>query len=791
MDFNTASMKNALPIILVLLCAEFAGAVNPGLSTVLPRGGQRGTDVEVTFHGSNLADAVDVFFHDPGITVKEVKEAAAGTFKVVLGIAPEADLGNHRLRVRTATGISSLVFFSVGNLKEAFEAEPNSQMNQAQLIELNSTLNGTVTNEDVDYFAVELPENSRLAVEVEALRLGQELFDVKVRLFSPAGHELIAEDDTALMKQDATFVFQAEKAGKYVVALSESTYAGSGNYHYRTHIGNFPRPLAVTPMGVQVGAPIEVTWLGDPGIQKQSITLPEGPTGARAILPQNDLGVAPSAVPFRVIDYPGVLEVEPNNTNEEATAGAVPGAFDGVIQVVADSDIFSFQGTNGQVFDARVWAREMGSPLDSILTITAPSGAQVLSNDDGRGLDSYGRITLPEDGLYTLSVHDQLKRGGEAFAYRVELTPVQANMTIAQRHNEQALASVAKGNRAALYLGVARSDFGGPVQVNLEGLPPGVEATFGELADGQSDLPILLTASVDAPSVASLVTAMGTGAKGEEVITGSFFQNLPVVLGRNRVVMMDTEIRGVATATVDHIPFKVDITPPKTPAIQLASKDLDVVVTRDEGFTKPITVTVPYYTPGLNGGTLTIPEGESTGVFRIEVAGNAPVGETLLLAVASSEGHTVATQFVPIQIEAPWVTFEIEDLRLEQGTEASVAVKVNQVKEFDGEFELSIFQTPKGITIPPQVISKTTTEVVFPISIAADAPEGKHGNVGFSVDIQKDGELLRHRYSGKELTIFKPLPPAVQQKEAAPEPEPKADEPPKPERRTRFPETKP
>jgi hypothetical protein len=532
-----------------------------------------------------------------------------------------------------------------------------------------------------------------------------------------------------------------------------------------------------------------VTWLGDPGIEGQTVELNDVPLGASSVLPGNALGLAPSAVPFRVSEYAGVLEIEPNNKNEEATPGAVPGAFDGVIQEDGDVDRYSFEGKKGRVFNARVWARKMGSPLDSILTVHAPSGKQVLFNDDGRGLDSYGRITLPEDGKYLLMVRDHLRRGGETFAYRVELTPVQPNMKITQRRQGKILATVTQGNRAALYLGVTRSDFGGPVQLILENLPAGVVATYGELANGQTELPVLLTAAADAALAGSLVSVTGTGKKGEQTITGSFYQDHPVVLGRNKVVIMDTPIRGVAMAVGKKAPFSIDITPLKTPVIQGGSKHLKVLVKRDEGFTKPIKVTIPFYPPGLNGGTLDIPEGKNEGVFTVEAKGNAPLGDTQLLAVATSQGYSVASEFVPIQIEAQWMTVEVDELRLEQGTSVSVAVKLNHVKEFEGEFELRLYRLPKGVSTVNQKVTHATTEVVFPLTIAADAPDGKHGVIAFAMDIEKEGEYLRHRFAGKKLTIFKPLPPAVKKAAPKPAPKPKAGEKPKPKRRTRFPET--
>lgn len=782
-------MKVVLSIVICLLTTEFASAVNPSLSTVLPRGGQRGTDVEVTFHGGNLADAQDVFFHDDGISVKEVKAAAAGNFNCVLSIAPDARLGNHRVRVRTATGISKLILFSVGNLAEVTEVEPNSASAEAQVIALNSTVNGTVTSEDVDYFAVDVVANSRLAVEVEALRLGDSLFDSKVRLFSPHGHELVAEDDTALMQQDASFVFDVTEAGKYVIALSESAYGGDGNCRYRIHIGDFPRPLAVTPMGITKGSPVELTWLGDSSIGKQTLTLDDVPLGMSAVLPESEKGLAPSPVPFRVSEYPGVLEVEPNANKDQATLGTVPGAFDGVIQEAGDIDHYAFEGKKSQVFNVRVWAREMGSPLDSVMALHAPSGGQILHNDDGKGLDSYGRITLPEDGRYDLYVHDQLKRGGAAYAYRIELTPIKPALRTYITKSEVASAIVPKGNRMVMYVGVGRSDFSSPVQLTIDNLPAGVVATYAEVANGQSEVPVLLTAAADAALSANRVAINGVGKNGETAIAGTFFQQLPVVLGRNKVVIMDTDLREVALAVTDTAPFSINFIPPKTPVIQSAVKDIKVVVTRNEGFTKPIKVTIPFYPPGFAGGTLNIPEGQSEATFRIEAKSNAPLGESKLLAVATSAGYSVATDFMPINVEAPWLTIAMEELRLEQGIDVEVPITFTHAKVYPGEYELRMYRLPKGVTVKNQVVKHGVEKLVYPLSIATDAPAGKHGVIGFGVDIQVDGEVVSHRFNGQALTVFKPLPPALKKPPPPPEPEKTKDAPPKPKRRTRFPET--
>src|SRR4051794_21603907 len=98
------------------LCGASVFAANPSLTTILPRGGQRGTEVAVTFTGANLADAQEVFCYSPGFKVADFKAVNATQAQAKLTIAPDCPLGEHAFRVRTATGVSELRTFWVGAL---------------------------------------------------------------------------------------------------------------------------------------------------------------------------------------------------------------------------------------------------------------------------------------------------------------------------------------------------------------------------------------------------------------------------------------------------------------------------------------------------------------------------------------------------------------------------------------------------------------------------------------------------------------------------------------------------
>src|SRR5262249_51612577 len=142
-------------VVTAILAVKPVHAASPALGGTTPRGAQRGTEVEVVFSGAQLDDSQEILFYEPGIEVAKLEVVNPTTVKVLFKIAPDCTLGSHRLRVRTATGVSDLRPFFVGALPEVAEKEPNSDFTAPQPIPMNVTVNGTADNEDVDYFVVE------------------------------------------------------------------------------------------------------------------------------------------------------------------------------------------------------------------------------------------------------------------------------------------------------------------------------------------------------------------------------------------------------------------------------------------------------------------------------------------------------------------------------------------------------------------------------------------------------------------------------------------------------------
>ncbi|MCC6488696.1 MAG: PPC domain-containing protein [Candidatus Hydrogenedentes bacterium] len=775
-----------LSVAVLILAGPAAWAGPPSLGDISPRGAARGGAVEVVLSGSGLTNAQELLFHDPGITVAEIKPEDDAKVRCTLNIAPDCPLGTHAIRIRTAGGVSNLKLFSVGALAELAEDENvNNDLASAPAVALGTTINGSIGGEDVDYYAVELPENGRLTAEVEAMRLGGALFDPKLRLFSPSGHEVIAEDDTALLRQDAAFVYQGKEAGRYVVAVSEAAYGGGGGFNYRLHIGQFPRPLMMTPLGGQPESQVNVTWLGDPGLAPQAFTAPAAPLGTGVLQPASDLGVAPSPMPFRVSDLPGAMESEPNNAPEQASTGAAPGAFDGVLSEAGDVDWWRFDGKAGQVYDVRVYARELGSPLDSVMVINNPSGSQLAANDDGAGLDSYVRVTLAEDGSHTLSVRDQLGSGGGTFAYRVEISPVKPSLKLGFLENEAACLTVAEGNRSFFLLSAARAEFDGPLTLTFDGLPQGVTASFDEFPAGQGAVPVVLEAAPDAPVAGALAAITGKLNQEGSGVQGGINYNVDLIIGNNKTVFWSRPVDRMALAVAEPAPFKIDLVAPKAPVVQNGSMNLKVVATRAEGFQGKIALRIPWVSSGVGAGTAEIaPDATETNIL-INANNNAAVGTWRMAVVGSSEGYTVSTALTPVTVQAPWVTFEVTKAETEQGKPAQLVVNVTQAQEYTGTYKAELLGLPKGVTSQPLDITHDTTQLTFPLEVAADAPAGKFQNIFVRSVLATEGEEVLHQSGGGNLTIYEPLPPALQ--EAAPAPAPEAPKPDEPKRKTRFP----
>ena len=281
--------------------------------------------------------------------------------KAVIKISKEASLGQNELLVRTLNGISKLITFWVGPYPNVDEKNPIHLLEEAQLVPMNSTVNGVSLNEDVDFFEINATKGQRISAEVEAIRLSGPLFDPYVAILDENRFEIANFDDTELLLQDSTTSVLAPKTGKYYIEVRESSYRGNASFRYRLHLGSFPRPLVVSPSGGEAGKPTEFTFLGDPkGTFLKIIHLPDNGTDTLLYYHQEDGLTTPSPNKFV---YQNFLRLEKLNLEQQFQRSnqedSIPLAFDGVIQEKGDIDCFRFQAKKGDRYYIKAHARSV------------------------------------------------------------------------------------------------------------------------------------------------------------------------------------------------------------------------------------------------------------------------------------------------------------------------------------------------------------------------------------------------------------------------------------------------
>ena len=184
----------------------------PYITGVFPLGGRRGSKLDVSLTGSNLAAASG-----------QVELNATGSEQLV--------------RFEQAGQKSNPVMLEVDDLVELTEQEPNDQAAQAQTITDSAVCNGRIQAAgDVDVWTFDAKKGETLDIEVRASRRGSPL-DAVLTIVGADGKELAAADDISPENSDAQLRFAAPADGVYALAISERTPTRGGlAFAYRLRI---------------------------------------------------------------------------------------------------------------------------------------------------------------------------------------------------------------------------------------------------------------------------------------------------------------------------------------------------------------------------------------------------------------------------------------------------------------------------------------------------------------------------------------------------------------------------
>ena len=690
-------MTRHILITAILCCPAVAQAIQQrNIEVLTPRSGQRGTTVEVLIEGLDIADPREIVFYRPGIKAIEFEQLpdlerpislhhrgrVEQQVKCKFVISADCPLGEHPLRLRTATTLTTLATFWVGRFPIVPELEcggnevrydggllevipsktavqtPNDTLDTAQEIPLNVTIAGEikVTSElDRDYYKVRAKKGQRLSVEVDAVRLcdkayAENEYDLQVRILDGTGRELGFNDDSDLHVQDPILSVLAPANGDYFIEIRQQLFKGGRWIFYRAHIGDFARPLITYPLGGQAGQTIDLQLLGDPaGDSKKAVALPKS-LGNFYWFPGEAKRKTPSPLPLRVSPYPNVLE-----NADTSVVAKLPVALNGIISESRQEDVFRFAVKQGKRYRVRVFSRGMGSPLDPTFWIRAAGADQdeivvddaswsnrdkpVVPNGLQRPelLDPSIVFTPKQDGEYQLGITDMRGLGGKHFAYRIEIEPahdVVHTHTVSMANdrfeiNRTAGFIVPQGNRWTIKIYVAKglgNGYNGDLKLVARGLPNGVRMVAPIVPAGIGNVPVQFIADADIKPQSQLFSIDAVATDGTRLATSSQAY-VPFINHSGGRAWHHVHLTKYALGITDEAPFSVELEQPSIPLSQSGELKLKVRIRRRKGFDEAIDIQPDWYPNGVSGGgATTIVAGQSEAEYSISASRSATPG---------------------------------------------------------------------------------------------------------------------------------------------------------------------
>jgi hypothetical protein len=731
----------------------------PAVERLVPYGGQRGTDVVVTFHGQRLGAPQGVLLLATGLQVVGVEGDGEERCRATLRIPADCPLGAHPLRLWTDRGVANVMLFQVGTLPEVQEQRSGDA---PQRLASGTTVTGELRSEETDCYEVELAAGERLCCEVVAMRLGRGPIDTALAVYGPDGAEVAAADDTAHGLKDPWLSFRAAKAGVHRIAVSAAFADEANQGPYRLHVGAFPRPTMALPCGGAPGETLQLSLRGDGEPLTASVTLPDAvpDDGFYRYFPADAAGTAPTPLLLRV---GGPANAEPRTDDQGRVTVGFPGAVHGVVEAPGATVRWFFHADQGTELEFRALARVLRSPLDPVLIARAADGRFLAYDDDGGNSgDARLRFSAPATGDYSIEVAGLLRTGSAAHVFRLEGVPVgdslRTRMVVGR--GEDAALTVPRGGATGGVLQVDNADAADGLQFALGELPAGVAAVFGPVRAGSNLGPFQLLADAEAAAACGLAALQLAAGREPQVRDPRFSQNLPLVTARNGQPLLGFVVKRLPVAVGAPAPIAVAADPPPAPLLRSGPLGVRVRIERRAGFDGPVALRALWLPSGVGGGAATIAPGGTDAVLPLDASDSAALGEFPFAVIATggdrNDPFTIASPFVTVTVDKPWITASARTLRARAGTTAELELALRPAREPAPPCRLRLLSLPRGVSADPVELAPGATTAAVALRIAGDAPPGRHRGYRIEVAVPVgDGEVMA-RFAGGLLRIEPP-----------------------------------
>lgn len=562
----------------------------PRLTALTPCGGKVGSTTEVTFVGTDVDEPQSLWFSHPGIKgtpiippppkvdpkadPKKPAPPPPPITKFTVTIGKEVPPGYYDVRFVSKRGISNPRIFVVGTLEEVLEKEPNNDVEQAQKVEIGTTISGVISAPtDVDYAAFTGKKGQRLVITCLCTSIDSRLLP-EMRLLDATGRQLAYH--RPLPGNDGVLDVTLPADGDYMIRLNQFTYTQANNdYFYRLNISNTPYIEAVFPPMVEPGKSAQLTLYGRnlPGgkvdasavidgqpLDKLEVNVqaPADPlaqqrlTFSGTITPQSAMVdgfeyrlQSPSGVSNPVlITYakaPVVIENDKNDTWESAQAIPVPSEVAGRVDKRGDRDWYVIDCKKGDTYILEVISQRLGAPTDMYFLVRNFAGKTpvdvVPMQDDNPETPNNKhmytasrdpvpfRFVAPADGKFHILVGSHV---ADIFAYpthvyRLRISQEKPDFRVVVMPAEDFRPDstvLGQGSAQNFDVFAIRQDgFKGDITLTMENLPTGVTCAPQVLSGNMKFTQLVVVAADNAPVFTGEVKVTATAViNGQKVV---------------------------------------------------------------------------------------------------------------------------------------------------------------------------------------------------------------------------------------------------------------------------------
>jgi hypothetical protein len=573
--------------------------------------------------------------------------------------------------------------------------------------------------------------------------------------------QVIAEGD-GLHGPDPQVRFIAPADGEYQVRIRDAKNEGGQAYVYRLTITAGPHLDHFYPLGGKRGSKVSLEIAGQALSQARvEVTIPNAP-GGEHLHHLNVAGQKTNGLLLDVDDLPEYLEGDP----AAAKPVAFPAVLNGRISKPGEIDTWAWTGRKGETYEFDLRAGRLGSLLDGVLSIGDSAGKELARAEAGPGqLDPSLRFTVPADGAYTVRIQDRFStRAGPNFAYRLRVdqakTPdfrlwLATDAITLPREDPAPMPKAPKKGQAKLKVTVDRlGGFKEAVDLQVQGLPPGVTVTGAKIAAGQNVVDLTFEANETTPIHLAHLTIKGVAKVADSEL---------VRVASLNVTRRQPALTDVLLAVAMPTPFVIKGEYDMGFAARGSVHKRKYKILRN-GFTGPIEISLAdrqaRHLQGVTGPTIVVPADAYEFTYAAMLPPWMETGRTCRVCVmgvgvikdASGTEHRVSFSSVnqneqlvavvgpgKLALELPKTSFT-----LRPGMPIPVAIRIKRGQGLTGPVTLELVRPDhmKGLTAEPAVIAADRDTGELTIRYADKVPGLLNMPVTVRATMMHNGEPL-------------------------------------------------